>query len=123
LFLPVKNSYGPLGTGLAFKMQEARLGNEITTTAITFESEPVIMTAKDALRALAATPDQRSALDEAKRFWLDILHDGPRLANDIDREARAARISDATLRRARAALNICRRKESKGGWVCSLPDR
>lgn len=70
--------------------------------------------------------EDRSALDEAKEFLRETLADGPREAKDVQREARNAAISDATLRRAKTSLGVLVRKEgnflsTSQRWTWSLP--
>jgi hypothetical protein len=81
-------------------------------------------------RSLLAQPvedGERSALEEAKAFLLDLLGAGPVEADRVRREARAAGIADVTLRRAKALLGV--QSERTGGlgeagrWTWRLPPR
>jgi hypothetical protein len=70
------------------------------------ETEPVTITADQAVAAEAAGSDQRSAVAEAEEFLQDILASGPVPAKDVQEAARASLITNATLRRAKAKLDI-----------------
>ena len=65
-----------------------------------------------ALLAMPADEEDRSALAEAKEFLRDVLRDGPVWSKQVKKEAHAADIADATLRRAKAALRINSEKEA-----------
>jgi len=77
-------------------------------------------------RSLLAQPTEdgeRSALEEAKAFLLDLLGAGPVEADRVHREARAAGIADVTLRRAKALLGVRSAKTTWGGcWQWALPE-
>jgi hypothetical protein len=60
---------------------------------------------------------------EAMEFLRDELKDGPVAANAIRESAGKERISEASLRRAKADLNVASVKESDGGWTWHLPDK
>jgi hypothetical protein len=81
-------------------------------------------TAMQLLSAVASAigPASASALDTACAFLRAALASGPRLANEVLDAARAARISEATLNRARKQLNVQTRRDGFGGpWVWALP--
>lgn len=64
------------------------------------------------------------ALTEATEFLCTFLADGPRSSDDVYAEAKKARVSDATLKRAKAKLGIKPRKQGfgeEGKWVWQLP--
>ena len=80
-------------------------------------------------RILASTSDeeQGSALRSAENFLREALSDGPRWAKEIKEEAKETGISQATLLRARQAMDVKVRKEGKPGdkqqrWVWMLPE-
>ncbi len=73
-----------------------------------------------------ADPEERSALDEAKDFLLDILDSGPVAKKEIEKDADGMGISWATIRRAQKALGIESRKDgfTKGSaWRWHLPTK
>ena len=72
---------------------------------------------------LRSSPEERTALDEAKEFLRDLLSNGSVEAKGVQREAKAAGIADATLRRAKKALCIRVDKQGfEGGWAWVLPE-
>lgn len=71
-------------------------------------------------------PEERSAWQEARDFLLEVLDTGPRKASDVQKEARAAGITDKSLRTARERLGITPVKErnfAHGAWVWKLPKK
>jgi hypothetical protein len=76
-------------------------------------------------RLLAApTSGRANSVDQASSFLEDCLGDGERAADEVARLAAVAKISDATLRRAKKALKIKTRREGfgeEGRWYWSLP--
>ena len=79
------------------------------------------------LLAESDNEQDRAAVDEAKDFLRDALAGGPQPAKDVQRGAREAGISDATLRRAKSALHVTARKVGRPGmpgqgWVWALPE-
>jgi hypothetical protein len=76
----------------------------------------------EALLAIPSSPEERTALDEAKTFLMDLLASGPVEAKRVQKEAKAAGIADATLRRAKKALGVrVEKHEFQGAWVWALP--
>ena len=83
-------------------------------------------TAHTAMTLLAQPADgeERGALEEAQDFLRHVLSDGRRPSKEVQAEARAAGITDATLRRARAAIGIQPSRDGFGPgavWYWSLP--
>ena len=77
----------------------------------------------NSLASDAATPHEKSVLDEAKEFLQDELGDGPIWAKQVYKDARDAGISDASLRRAKAVLRVRSEKIGVDGWQWSLPSK
>jgi len=77
----------------------------------------------NALLAMSSTDEEQTAVGEAKDFLRTVLTDGPVSSKRVASEAREAGISDATLRRAKAALRVESSKQGMGGgWTWSLPE-
>jgi putative DNA primase/helicase len=133
LFLPVKNNLAPLGKGLAFRLEQRIVGEPdkgIVASSVVWDSEPVTVTADQALQAADAEGGaDRTERAEAEQFLRDTLAAGPVAAADVKREAIAAGLSWATVRRAQNRLGIrpSRHAESGDGlggcghWYWSLP--
>lgn len=88
---------------------------------VEFETGSVPLTADQLLAAQEQTED-RGARGEAEDFLRELLGDGAVGSNDVFKAARAAGISEITLRRAKARLKIQPRKSGlTGGWLWELP--
>ena len=80
------------------------------------------LTANRLLAAQSAKP--ASAVEAASQFLEDCLGDGERAADEVARLAKGAGISEATLRRAKDALNVKVQRAGfgkEGRWLWSLP--
>lgn len=78
------------------------------------------LTAEQILAA-PAPGDERNATEEAMEWLKTQLSDGPRPAAQVQKEARAARIQEKPLRRARERLGITPKKGGfAGGWTWGL---
>lgn len=75
-----------------------------------------------ALLAAPADPEERSALEEAMEFLRDEIKDGPVGSTQVSKDARAAGITDITLKRAKSALGVRSRKQGDGPWTWALPE-
>lgn len=134
LFLHLKNNLAPTPQGLAFRLEQQvvatdKTGDDIIASRVVWDSEPVDMTAEDALSPPKGGPTET---DEATDFLRNILADGPKPVNDIQKQARAASLlredqplgQSKPFRSARMALGI-KPREIKGvragGWLWALP--
>lgn len=76
----------------------------------------------DVNQALAAPARHTdSAISEAEDFLRDELAPGPKPAAEVLKAARAAGVSERTLRDAKASLKVASVKQS-GGWAWKLPE-
>ena len=80
------------------------------------------LSAGDILRE-PADPEQRSLLSEAKAFLLKELAEGAVSAELVKKDARAAGVSERTLKRAKRALGVGSEKESDGSWSWVPPEQ
>lgn len=124
LFLPLKNNLGKDIDGLAFKIEGISVedkGEIIDTSRIVWDSEPVTLSADEAMRA--QEPEQRTALREAVE-WLEAVLLKPKPtpipAAELLRKARADGIAEKTLRRAAEKLGVVKKKIGNAGWTWSL---
>jgi hypothetical protein len=109
----IKSNLAPKTPSLTFSIDKGRFlwGGESSLTP-------------EQILAVPVENDERSAMEEAQEFVIELLDSGPQSAKDIMTEARKNGIADRTLRRARAALGIKSRKSGfGGGWVWDLPAR
>jgi hypothetical protein len=89
-----------------------------------WDSDPVTMTANEALAAEAGTSDQKSARCEAEEFLRDLLVSGPIPQREVKAAAEGAGVTWATVRRAKERLSVKAHKAGMdGGWLWSLPRR
>jgi hypothetical protein len=125
LLIPSKSNIAPIRHGLAYRIEGCLVrfeGTEIATSRIMYESNPITITADQALAALAAAGENRSEKSEAMDFLTDALRSGPVSVKDLKKEAADAGISPKSLRSAREALGIKPEKAGfDGGWVWALP--
>lgn len=113
LLLPAKNNLAPLGNGLAFRFIE---------DALAWDTEPVSVTADDALSA-EPTAD-RSERDDAADWLQQLLADGPVESKAVRKLAGENGHTWTTVRRAKLELGIRARKQGfrdGAGWYWYLP--
>lgn len=123
LFLPIKNNIGNDESGLAFSVESHSLPGGIETSRVSWEGEPVTISADEAM-APQGDPEERNALDDAKEFLSNLLADGPVSSKQIKGDAEGAGHSWQTIRRAQKALGIEAQKEGmKGPWLWRLPSK
>jgi hypothetical protein len=115
LLLPGKNNLAPEGDGLAFTIAG-------DPPAIHWERDPVKLHADDVMQRERADDDGRTECDDAAEWLRGLLAEGPRRASDVERDAKDAGYSIATVRRAKAAIGVISRKPTFGGpWEWALP--
>jgi hypothetical protein len=96
--------------------------NGIIGSHVVWDSEPVAMTANEALAADAAGAETRTLKAEAEEFLREMLVGGPVAQKEIKVAAEGAGLSLATVRRAKNRLGIKPEKAGmEGGWLWSLP--
>ena len=121
LLLPIKNNIAPDTGGLAYRIQP--LGAD-GCPAVAWEPDPVSMSADDALAGDRGEGDGRTERDDAGEWLRDLLARAPRPALEVEKEARDAGYSVATVRRAKAAIGAVSRKPAFGGpweWALRTP--
>ena len=112
LFLHAKNNMAPKPQGLAYRLVQRLLGDpgqDIVASYVVWESEPVSVSADEALRATDSSGD-RSAATEAEEFLRDKLSEGPVSAKEGEEHARALGIAPRTLAGARKKLGVVAEK-------------
>jgi hypothetical protein len=119
LLLSVKNNIGPAAAGIAYRLEQRVVTNNVVGSHVVWDSEPVTMTANEAMRSGG---NSESKIAEAEDLLREELADGPVSADEIIAKAARVEISEKTLRRAKKKLGI---KASKGdffgGWKWELP--
>ncbi len=118
LLLPIKNNLAPDTGGLGYRIEAGGNG----CPAVAWEPDPVNVSADDALAGDRDEGGGRTERDDAAEWLADLLAHGPRPARDVERDARDAGYSIATVRRAKAAIGVVSRKPAFGGpWEWTLP--
>jgi putative DNA primase/helicase len=114
LMLPAKNNLAADTDGLAFSLMN---------DTIVWDPNPIPLTAGEYFHNQAQTADGRKspARDEAKKWLLDTLRDGPRWADEILDMAKQEGFSEKTLRRSKEQAGIISERvgyghEGKSYW-------
>jgi 5S rRNA maturation endonuclease (ribonuclease M5) len=119
LLLPIKNNIAPDTGGLAYRIEPMGVDG---CPVVAWEPDAVALSADDALAGDRDEGGGRTERDDAAEWLADLLAHGPRPARDVEREARDAGHSIATVRRAKAAIGVVSRKPAfDGPWEWTLP--
>lgn len=131
LFLPSKTNLGKPRQGLAYRIADTALpgpehGTAIWAPYVQWEDAPVAISADQAMAAMAAGLEGRTAMEEAKQFLIEMLSAGEVSAKEVKAAADAQMISLATLRRAKSAIGVRVKRDGFGAgstllWSLSSP--
>jgi len=113
LFLPIKNNIGTDKTGLAFTLQSHQLKNGIETSKVVWLDE-IILKSADEVISPQGGDDEKSKVEEAEEFLLDILSNGAMKYTEIISLAENEKISEKTLRRAKKKIGVQTKREGFG---------
>ncbi len=106
LFLHAKNNLAPPAPGLAYRIEQDHVTSAlIKTSHIVWDAESVSITAAQAMAA-SRSQDVAPALEEAKQFLAGIIGCAGMAVKEIEREAKEAGLSWATMRRAKDELKL-----------------
>ena len=115
LFLPLKNNLAPDRIGYAFRIETRLVAQDINTSAVVWDREPVTITADEALAAAA-----KKRASGAIEFLQQVLNDGPVDQAEIVRLGKEAGFTEKNLRTAREELGIKPTKKgfgAEGKWI------
>ena len=101
LFLPLKNNLAPDRIGYAFRIETRLVAQDINTSAVVWDRDPVTITADEALAAAA-----KKGTSGAIEFLQQVLNDGPVDQSEIVRLGKEAGFTEKILRTAREELGI-----------------
>jgi hypothetical protein len=122
LLLHAKNNIAKAPQGLAFRVEQCFVDDGILASRISWETEPVAITANEALAADASS--NRAVGNEAVEWLQELLAHSSLPAKQVRSEADAAGYSWATIRRAKKAAGVEAFREGgtadKGHWVWCL---
>ena len=118
---PQKSNLSEPAPSLVFTLEAADNG----AVRVSWRGESTL----NASQLLSAPADEegRSAQSEAREFLTELLEAGPVPSDEVLKQARAAGITDSTLRRAKSALGVEAEREGEPGkrgggrWVWTLP--
>lgn len=128
LLLPVKINIGQSPNGLGYRIEGRTVDGAkgpITTSAIAWDSDPVALTADEAMNAGREPGRPSKAGKGAEAFLRGRLGFGPVAAKDVLSEAEAEGFSHRTLERAKAKLGVTAKRDGyggEGGWLWQLPE-
>jgi len=112
----IKNNLAPTPPSLSFHIEGVGETSRIVWGKVSPHTA-------DALLAVQVPQEERSALEEAKKFLCKTLAAGPVETWEVQKQARAAGIKDKTLNRAKRALGVQAKKEDfQGGWLWILAE-
>jgi putative DNA primase/helicase len=127
LFLPVKNNLAAVPQGLAYRLGQQFVGDEADSVLASFvmwDSEPVTVTANEAMAADSVGHGSGTAKLEAMEFLEAALAGGPLPAAELTRMTRDHGLSTKAVRSARETLGVKIERDGFGPGsksVCSLP--
>lgn len=107
----VKSNLGPLAPSLRFAVEGV---GEVPRIAWGGESTHG---ADSLLAASSGGPEERSAIGEAREFIADLLANGPVASKEVYAKARAAGISEITLKRAKRAMGVTSKPRGFSGSI------
>jgi hypothetical protein len=121
------------GKSLAFRIREVEEaiesldGQYVTVSAPRVDWDGIsTLTANDLSAPMSPETDEKPALEQAKEFLHILLADGPVLAKEVEQQAKDNGVTWATLRRAKANMDIGLRKRTGEGknsqWEWFLKD-
>jgi putative DNA primase/helicase len=133
LFLEAKNNLGPKSKGLAFRVEQRLIDDDILASNISWATDHVTASVDEALLASETQGGVRSGKDDAADFLRTVLAAGALPVLEIEQEARAAGLLGAensisqnkAFRSARTLLGVTPQRiggtGATGKWVWELP--
>lgn len=104
LFLHAKNNLMRAPRGLAFRLEQCLVRDDIIASRIVWDAEPVAITADETLAADIAGTETRTAKTDAMEFLQNMLAGGPVPKKEADRMAREHGLTPKAVRSAREVL-------------------
>lgn len=113
LFLPLKNNIGNDQAGLAFKVESHDIEGGIQTSRVIWESEPVMVTADEAMRP--ADSDEEHGLRDEIADWLqDLLYPGRMKSQEVQSKAKQSGFAWRTVQRTAKETGVVIKREGFG---------
>ena len=122
LLLHAKNNLAPPSLGLAYKIQEALVGDRlIVSSRVMWEGEHVDLSADEAMQQDRGW--QSPERDKAEEFLANLLANGPVKQAVIDEAIEGSFFAPRTVRRAAEKLGVIKQKDGfSGPWLWRLPN-
>jgi len=120
LFLHAKNNLARAPQGLAFRLEQCLVADDIVASRILWEAEPVAITANEALAADAVGRETRTGKADAMKFLQAALAEGPVPAAEVKRMALDDGLTTKAIRSAREALRVKIERDGFGPGSKSL---
>jgi len=121
LVLHAKNNMAPKPQGLAYRLLQTIVGDNIVASYVHWEDTPVTISADQALGA-TENRNGRGERERAEEFLRERLADGPVPQPKVRADAEGAGLTWATVRRAKDRLKVKPEKDGmNGGWLWGLP--
>jgi hypothetical protein len=128
LFLHVKNNLAAAPQGLAFRVEQAILGEPgkaIVASRLKWDAAPVSISADEAMAAANGGAGGAKKVDSAEAFLREELAEGPVAWQRLKSDADGAGLSWASVRRAKEKLGVVSSRiggiAGDGEWEWSLP--
>lgn len=125
LFMPVKSNLSPDRSSLAFRIEPFTITHNekaIETGRVVFEQASFQVDVMDIMNP--ENRQEKTLVGQAIDFLKGALKDGPKFAQDLERQATELGISESTYKKARGKLGIIAKKSGMvGGWLCYLPEQ
>jgi len=113
LFLPLKNNIGNDQAGLAFKVESFDLDGGIQTSRVVWESEPVTVTADEAMRP-AESDEEHDLRDDIADWLQDLLHPGRMKSQEVQSKAKQSGFAWRTVQRTAKETGVVMKREGFG---------
>lgn len=122
MFARAKSNIGPDGGGFAYDLEQADIGRGMQASVVRWGAA-LDGTARELLGAAEEVMgDVGDAITDAERFLQHVLADGPVPSAEVKKDANAAGIAWASVRRAKTRIGVIASKTTmSGGWQWSLP--
>jgi putative DNA primase/helicase len=125
LFMPLKNNLGTDTNGFAYSVEGIRLPeSDIETSHVMWENQIITQSADEVFGAQESSFEDKTDLLDAKMYLRSLLADAPVPVSTIERDAKDAGHSWATIRRAQKDLGITSYRGdgigAKGKWFWRL---
>jgi Bifunctional DNA primase/polymerase, N-terminal/AAA domain len=122
LLLAVKSNIGPTAPGIAYRLEPATTAKGIEAIRVRWDTEPVDITANEAIYAAGAESRAGGSRREAEKFLEAYLEAGPMPVDKVEAAAKANGISKRTLDRAKKEMRVVSERSTyDGGWTWRLP--